>query len=129
MCIQGVRQIVKITAGREFGKTEYNCFIEFNFIPDAYARAAFDGNHDTDTIIEKLCNPHDIGMVLSIHQKLLDLYHLDVLQHTNPKDRPKLRAVFDSMPVQLNDKNGTSLSIPCTRSPDWSAMPTVSTGW
>ena len=43
-------------------------------------------------------------MVLSIHQKLLDLYQLDILQHINPKDHPKLRAIFDSMPVQLNDK-------------------------
>ena len=64
-------------------------------------------------------------MVLSIHQKLLDLYQLDILQHINPKDHPKLRAIFDSMPVQLNDKKRHFLvnSLhPITRL-------TVSTGW
>ena len=43
LCIQGARQIGKTTVVREFGKAEYDCFVEFNFILDANARAAFDG--------------------------------------------------------------------------------------
>ena len=54
LCIQGARQIGKTTVVRAFGKAEYDCFVEFNFILDANARAAFDGKLDADTIIENL---------------------------------------------------------------------------
>ena len=54
LCIQGARQIGKTTVVREFGRAEYDCFVEFNFILDANARAAFDGKLDADTLIENL---------------------------------------------------------------------------
>ena len=54
LCIQGARQIGKTTVVRAFGKAEYDCFVEFNFILDTNARAAFDGKLDADTIIENL---------------------------------------------------------------------------
>ena len=54
LCIQGARQIGKTTLVREFGKNEYKCFIEFNFVSDTDARSVFDGNLDANTIIEGL---------------------------------------------------------------------------
>lgn len=233
LCIQGARQIGKTTVVREFGRAEYDCFVEFNFILDANARAAFDGKLDADTLIENLSalarqpmqpgrtlilldeiqecpnartaikflvedgrfdyvetgsllgvknkkvpsypvgfeepyamypmdfeeflmangvqkatlsllqdcyrtkqpvpevihdtinrlfysyiivggmpsvvqtyvDTHDIGRVLAVQQELLDLYRQDISQYADPKDRPKIRAIFDSIPAQLNDKN------------------------
>ena len=54
LCIQGARQIGKTTLVREFGRNEYKCFIEFNFVSDMDARHVFDGNLDVNTIIEGL---------------------------------------------------------------------------
>ena len=54
LCIQGARQIGKTTLVREFGKNEYACFLEFNFVSDADARSVFDGNLDANTLIEGL---------------------------------------------------------------------------
>ncbi len=54
LCIQGARQIGKTTAVREFGKNEYRCFVEFNFVKDTNAHKVFDGNLDANTIIEEL---------------------------------------------------------------------------
>ena len=54
LCIQGARQIGKTTVVREFGKNEYKCFLEFNFVSDTDARRVFDGNLDANTIIEGL---------------------------------------------------------------------------
>ena len=54
LCIQGARQIGKTTVVREFGKSEYKCFVEFNFVSDMDARKVFDGNLDANTIIEGL---------------------------------------------------------------------------
>src|SRR5699024_12842456 len=54
LCIQGARQIGKTTVVRAFGKAEYDCFVEFNFILDTNARAAFDGKLDADTSIDNL---------------------------------------------------------------------------
>lgn len=233
LCIQGARQIGKTTVVRAFGKAEYDCFVEFNFILDTNARAAFDGKLDADTIIENLSalarkplvpgktlilldevqecpnartaikflvedgrfdyvetgsllgvknkkvpsypvgfeelyamypmdfeeflvangvqeptlallrdcygsekpvpavihdtvtrlfysyiivggmpdvvqtyvNTHDIGQVLAVQQELLALYRQDITQYAEPNDRPKIRAIFDSIPAQLNDKN------------------------
>lgn len=52
--IQGARQIGKTTVVREFGKAEYDYFVEFKFILDVNAHAAFDGKFDAETIIENL---------------------------------------------------------------------------
>lgn len=54
LCIQGARQIGKTTVVREFGKNEYKCFVEFNFIRNTNVQKVFDGNLDANTIIEGL---------------------------------------------------------------------------
>ena len=233
LCIQGARQIGKTTVVRAFGKKEYRCFIEFNFVSDADARRVFEGNLDADTIIESLsalarkpfipgntlilldeiqecpnartaikflvedgrfdyvetgsllgvknkvvCSlpvgfeelytmypmdfeefilangvqqstiamlreaynhrmpvsdvvhttlrklfysyiivggmpkvvqtyieTHDIGRVLREQNEILDLYRQDISKYATESDRPKIRAIFDSIPSQLNEKN------------------------
>lgn len=233
LCIQGARQIGKTTVVREFGKREYKCFVEFNFVQDKNARMVFDGNLDANTIIEGLSalarkplipgntlilldeiqecpnartaikflvedgrfdyietgsllgvknkvvrslpvgfeelytmypmdfeefilangvqqttidamrsayqnkapvsdiihttmsklfysyiivggmpkvvqtyvQTHDIGRVLRDQNEILDLYRQDISKYAAENDRPKIRAIFDSIPAQLNEKN------------------------
>ena len=233
LCIQGARQIGKTTVVREFGKNEYKCFLEFNFVSDTDARRVFDGNLDANTIIEGLSalarkplipgntlilfdeiqecpnartaikflvedgrfdyietgsllgvknkvvrslpvgfeelytmypmdfeefilangvqratidtmreaydartpvsdvihttlkklfysyiivggmpkvvqtyvQTHDIGRVLRDQNEILDLYRQDISKYAAENDRPKIRAIFDSIPSQLNEKN------------------------
>lgn len=233
LCIQGARQIGKTTVVREFGRKEYKCFVEFNFVQDTNARKVFDGDLDANTIIEGLSalarkplipgntlilldeiqecpnartaikflvedgrfnyietgsllgvknkvvrslpvgfeelytmypmdfeefilangvqqttidamrsayqnkapvsdiihttmsklfysyiivggmprvvqtyvQTHDIGRVLRDQNEILDLYRQDISKYAAENDRPKIRAIFDSIPAQLNEKN------------------------
>lgn len=54
LCIMGARQIGKTTIIRQFGKDQYDCFVEVNFITDTDAAKIFDGNLDANTIITGL---------------------------------------------------------------------------
>ena len=233
LCIQGARQIGKTTVVREFGKKEYKCFVEFNFVQDTNARKVFDGDLDANTIIEGLSalarkplipgntlilldeiqecpnartaikflvedgrfdyietgsllgvknkvvrslpvgfeelytmypmdfeefilangvqratidtmreaynsrmpvsdvihttlkklfysyiivggmpkvvqtyvESHDIGRVIKIQNEIIELYRQDITKYAGESDRPKIRAIFDSIPAQLNEKN------------------------
>lgn len=52
--ITGARQTGKSTAVRAFGETEYEVFIEINFIETPAAGEIFAGAHNADQILEKL---------------------------------------------------------------------------
>jgi len=54
LLLKGARQVGKTTSVREFGKTNYDSFIEINFEQSPLARRAFDGNLDARTIILNL---------------------------------------------------------------------------
>ena len=54
LCIMGARQIGKTTIIRQFGKDQYDCFVEVNFITDTDAAKIFDGNLDANTVITGL---------------------------------------------------------------------------
>ena len=233
LCIQGARQIGKTTIIREFGKKEFECFVELNFILDKKARKIFDDNLDANTIIEGITaltkkeliegktlilfdeiqecpnartaikflvedgrfayiesgsllgvknkivasypvgfeeiyymypfdfeeflkandikdstieilkksydekipvsnniheiiiklfylyivvggmpevvdtyvKSHDIGKVISIQNEIIELYKQDIGKYSLDSDRPKIRAIYNSVPSQLNDKN------------------------
>ena len=233
LCIQGARQIGKTTVVREFGKREYKCFVEFNFVQDANACKVFNGDLDANTIIEGLSalarkplipgntlilldeiqecpnartaikflvedgrfdyietgsllgvknkvvrslpvgfeelytmypmdfeefiiangvqqttidtmrsaylnkapvadiihttmnklfysyiivggmpkvvqtyiDTHDIGRVINVQNEIIELYRQDITKYADESDRPKIRAIFDSIPAQLNEKN------------------------
>jgi predicted AAA+ superfamily ATPase len=54
LLVKGARQVGKTTSIREFGKANYENFIEINFEQSPLARGAFDGNLDARTIILSL---------------------------------------------------------------------------
>ncbi len=54
LCIMGARQIGKTTVIRQFGKDQYECFVEINFVTDPEAGQIFAGSLDANTIITNL---------------------------------------------------------------------------
>lgn len=233
LCVFGARQVGKTTIIREFGKSQYENFVEINFILDSQAKMIFDGSFDADTIISNLTayvrkpmipgktlvlfdevqecpnvrtaikflvedgrfdyiesgsllgvkhrnirsypvgfeeiyqmypmdfeeyllangvqpstikglydsfrtgkpvsgavheimiklfrsyavvggmpqvvqtyvDTHDIGLVIENQRSILDQYRLDISQYAEGSDKIKIKAIFDSIPSQLNDKN------------------------
>lgn len=54
LMLTGARQVGKTTVVREFGRREYSCFAELNFLADPQARKLFDGALDADTLVTNL---------------------------------------------------------------------------
>ena len=54
LLVKGARQVGKTTSIREFGKLNYDSFIEINFEQSPLVRRAFDGNLDARTIVLNL---------------------------------------------------------------------------
>lgn len=48
---------------------------------------------------------HDIGKVVANQSEILELYRLDIAKYATGSDKMKIKAIFDSIPSQLNDKN------------------------
>ena len=48
---------------------------------------------------------HDIGMVISDQRDILEQYRLDIAQYADGADKTRIKAIFDSIPAQLNEKN------------------------
>lgn len=48
---------------------------------------------------------HDIARVIRNQRSILDLYRLDIAKYASDNDKAKIKAIFDSIPAQLNDKN------------------------
>lgn len=48
---------------------------------------------------------HDIVQVVANQHSILDLYRLDITKYASNIDKPKIKAIFDSIAAQLNDKN------------------------
>lgn len=48
---------------------------------------------------------HDIAKVVQNQRSILDLYRLDIAKYAEKSDKPKIKAIFDSIPAQLNEKN------------------------
>lgn len=48
---------------------------------------------------------HDIGQVISYQSNILEQYRLDIAQYADTSDKIKIKAIFDSIPSQLNDTN------------------------
>lgn len=56
-------------------------------------------------MVQTYVDTHDIGKVIARQDDILELYRLDIAQYAAGSDKPKIRAIFDSIPAQLNDKN------------------------
>lgn len=48
---------------------------------------------------------HDIGRVISLQRSILDQYRLDISQYAENNMKMKIKAIFDSIPSQLNNSN------------------------
>lgn len=53
----------------------------------------------------KYIESHDIGKVVAAQNEILELYRLDIGRYAKGTDKIKIKAIFDSIPSQLNDKN------------------------
>jgi hypothetical protein len=48
---------------------------------------------------------HDIGKVISDQRDILEQYRLDIAQYADGADKIRIKAIFDSIPAQLHEKN------------------------
>ena len=48
---------------------------------------------------------HDIAKVVLNQRSILNLYRLDIAKYAEGSDKAKIKAIFDSIPAQLNEKN------------------------
>lgn len=55
--------------------------------------------------VQIYADTHDIAKVIANQRSILDLYRLDIAKYASENDKPKVRAIFDSIPAQLNEKN------------------------
>lgn len=56
-------------------------------------------------VVQTYVDTHDIGKVIANQQEILEQYRLDIAQYAEGNDKLKIRAIFDSIPAQLNEKN------------------------
>ena len=55
--------------------------------------------------VQTYITTRDIGKVVNIQREILELYRLDISKYAEGNDKIKIRAIFDSIPSQLDDKN------------------------
>lgn len=56
-------------------------------------------------VVQTYVDTHDIAKVVAKQNEILALYRLDIAKYAEGSDKPKIRAIFDAIPFQLNDKN------------------------
>lgn len=56
-------------------------------------------------VVQTYVDTHDIGRVIENQKDILEQYRLDISQYAETNDKLKIKAIFDSIPSQLNDKN------------------------
>lgn len=56
-------------------------------------------------VVQTYIDTHDIGRVIENQKDILEQYRLDIAQYAENNDKLKIKAIFDSIPSQLNDKN------------------------
>ncbi len=55
-------------------------------------------------VVQTYVNTHDIAQVIDRQNEILELYRLDIGQYAEGSEKIKVRAIFDSIPSQLDDK-------------------------
>lgn len=55
-------------------------------------------------VVQAYVNTHDIGNVIQIQREILELYRLDISKYAEGSEKIKIKAIFDSIPAQLDDK-------------------------
>ena len=55
--------------------------------------------------VQIFVDTHDIGKVINFQNSILSQYRLDIAQYAGNDDKIKIKAIFDSIPAQLDAKN------------------------
>ena len=55
--------------------------------------------------VQIFVDTHDIGKVITYQNAILSQYRLDIAQYAGNDDKIKIKAIFDSIPSQLDDEN------------------------
>lgn len=55
-------------------------------------------------VVQTYVDTHDIAKVIGHQRDILELYRLDIAQYSTGNDKTKIKAIFDSIPSQLDDK-------------------------
>lgn len=55
-------------------------------------------------VVQTYVDTHDIALVIARQTEILELYRLDIARYAQDNEKIKIRAIFDSIPSQLNDK-------------------------
>lgn len=56
-------------------------------------------------VVDTYIKTHDIGRVVQNQQDILNLYKLDIAKYSSDTEKLKIKAIFESIPAQLNEKN------------------------
>ena len=56
-------------------------------------------------VVQTYVDTHDIAKVIARQTEILELYRQDISQYAQGSEKQKIKAIFDSIPSQLNEKN------------------------
>lgn len=56
-------------------------------------------------VVQRYIDTHDIAQAVQLQKDILALYRLDIAKYAENGDKAKIRAIFDAIPSQLDDKN------------------------
>ena len=56
-------------------------------------------------VVQSYVDTHDIGLVIENQRDIIEQYRLDIAKYAEANDKIKVKAIFDSIPAQLGDKN------------------------
>lgn len=79
-----------------------NAFIHDNMLKLFYLYIIVGG---MPAAVQEYVDSNDIGAVIAAQNAIISLYQQDIVKYTELKDRHKIRAIFDSIPNELNSKN------------------------
>ena len=56
-------------------------------------------------VVQTYVTTHDVGKVIQLQRSILELYRQDISKYSESTEKIKIKAIFDSIPAQLNEKN------------------------
>lgn len=56
-------------------------------------------------VVQTYVTTHDVGKVMQLQRSILELYRQDISKYSESTEKIKIKAIFDSIASQLDDKN------------------------
>lgn len=56
-------------------------------------------------VVQTYVDTHDIAKVIANQNEILELYRLDIAKYAKESEKIKIKAIYDSIPLQLNNRN------------------------